>query len=169
MFCPNCGKKNPDDAKFCDGCGTTLGDQPAAAPVSPPASAPAAAPAPLKAAVPPPAPLPPVYAPPAQPAYNAPPPAYYPPPAQQAFAPEDLNKPMSIGAFIGTYLLLAVPLLNIFLLFKWAFGSNVNRNKKNLARAILIISLIVIAIMIAVSILFAGFWPAIMDYFSGLG
>jgi hypothetical protein len=31
MFCPNCGLQNPDNAKFCANCGTTLvaGSQPA--------------------------------------------------------------------------------------------------------------------------------------------
>lgn len=24
MFCPNCGVKNPDEAKFCFGCGKPL-------------------------------------------------------------------------------------------------------------------------------------------------
>ena len=24
MFCPNCGVRNPDEAKFCSGCGKPL-------------------------------------------------------------------------------------------------------------------------------------------------
>jgi hypothetical protein len=28
MFCPNCGKKIPDDARFCTGCGKKFGDRP---------------------------------------------------------------------------------------------------------------------------------------------
>ena len=30
MFCKNCGKNLPDNARFCDGCGAQLGDAPAA-------------------------------------------------------------------------------------------------------------------------------------------
>ena len=31
MFCPNCGKENPDGVAFCGGCGMSFGT-PAAAP-----------------------------------------------------------------------------------------------------------------------------------------
>jgi len=33
MFCPKCGKNNPDQAKFCQGCGQTMSAPQAAAPV----------------------------------------------------------------------------------------------------------------------------------------
>jgi predicted amidophosphoribosyltransferase len=35
MFCPNCGKSNPDDSRFCESCGTNMLEAPAA-PVAPP-------------------------------------------------------------------------------------------------------------------------------------
>lgn len=44
MFCPNCGKQLPDDAKFCGGCGNRL-EAPQQAPAAPAApAAPKAAP-----------------------------------------------------------------------------------------------------------------------------
>lgn len=35
MFCNNCGKQNPDGAKFCSGCGSTISVEPPVAPVQP--------------------------------------------------------------------------------------------------------------------------------------
>ncbi len=46
MFCPNCGKKLPDNAQFCDACGSACG---AGAPVQP--STPPVSPAPQNANV----------------------------------------------------------------------------------------------------------------------
>ena len=45
MFCPNCGKENPDGVAFCGGCGMAFG-APAAAPAAEAAPAPAAEAAP---------------------------------------------------------------------------------------------------------------------------
>ncbi|NPV91619.1 MAG: RDD family protein [Firmicutes bacterium] len=51
MFCSKCGTPNPDNSKFCQGCGNGLAvDQPAAQPPAPPPSPPPAAPPPPTAA-----------------------------------------------------------------------------------------------------------------------
>ncbi len=55
MFCPNCGKNLPDNAMFCDGCGTRLAAAPAQAPVQP--QAPVYAQPPVQAPVQPQAPV----------------------------------------------------------------------------------------------------------------
>ncbi|PKM95577.1 MAG: hypothetical protein CVU84_05615 [Firmicutes bacterium HGW-Firmicutes-1] len=55
---------------------------------------------------------------------------------------------MSVLSYLGTFLLLFIPLVNIVLLFIWAFSSKINRNKKNFAIAYLIITVIMIVIMI---------------------
>jgi hypothetical protein len=46
--------------------------------------------------------------------------------------------PLSTGEFMLITLLLCIPLVNIILLFIWAFSNNVNINKRNYSRAALI-------------------------------
>lgn len=137
MFCNNCGNKLPDDAKFCGGCGTRFEPaQPAYASAEQTATQPSS---------------PPVYAPPMQ----TPPPYQqsYSPPQQQPFYSSQIdNGPLSVGQYIGMFLLLLVPILNIVLLFVWGFGGAINPNKKNFARAYLIM----IAIGIVIGIVLGG-------------
>ena len=145
MFCPNCGKQNPDDAKFCESCGSTLSAAaaPKAEPVAPPPQPPIQPPLAQYSAPPPP-----------PPAYQAPPRQqnYYqqPPPAYNAAGN---TAPMSVGSYIGTMILFAIPLVGFILMLVWAFGSNVNQNKKNLSRAYLIMMLIGIVLAIVLSVL----------------
>jgi hypothetical protein len=69
-----------------------------------------------------------------------------------------LTKPMSFGDWIKTLLLMIIPLVNIILLFVWAFSDNTNINKKNFARADLVLMLIgiVLYIIIFIVILSSG-------------
>jgi hypothetical protein len=55
---------------------------------------------------------------------------------------------VGVGGFLGMILLQCVPILNIILLFKWSFGRTVNLNRKNLARAILILWILSILIFV---------------------
>lgn len=88
MYCPNCGRENPDGVAFCGGCGKAFGaaPQPQAQPVD---TQPAAAPAPVAPAAPAPAPVaePVVAAPIAAPA-AAPAPAPAPAPQAQPIEPQ---------------------------------------------------------------------------------
>ncbi len=83
------------------------------------------------------------------PQYQAPNPGYVPPTQQpyyqqpvQPVYQNDLNAPMSVGQYIGTMILMGIPLVGFILMLVWSFGSNVNKNKKNYARAALIIGII---------------------------
>ncbi|MEA5060785.1 MAG: zinc ribbon domain-containing protein [Candidatus Pelethousia sp.] len=123
MFCEQCGRQLPDGAKFCDGCGAKnaadqAGYQQPSAPVS---SAPPSSYAAQGYASPQPAAT---YAPPSYnaPSYNAP------------------TEPLSVGQYIGMFLLMCIPIANIVLLFVWSFGHSANLNKRNYARAALILS-----------------------------
>ncbi|NLZ27351.1 MAG: hypothetical protein GX887_00120, partial [Firmicutes bacterium] len=54
------------------------------------------------------------------------------------------KEPLGVGQYIGMFLLMCVPLLNIIMLFVWSFGSPVNPNRKNFARASLIMAAVLI-------------------------
>jgi hypothetical protein len=150
MYCPNCGKQNPDDAKFCESCGAPTGaaETPKAAPPPPP-------PQPQYSPPPPP---PPVYAAPAQQQYYQQPPSY-----QAAGAGSGNTAPMSVGQFLGTIILVSIPLVGFILMLVWAFGSDVNQNKKNLSRAMLILMLIGIVLGIVMGGLLGGLIANLFD------
>ena len=146
MFCENCGNKLPDGAKFCGGCGAKT--EPAQ-----PAYTAAEEPAPAH-----PAPPPPVYTPPAQTAYA--------PHQPSAYLGNPGSDPLRVGQYIGMLLLMCVPILNIILLFVWSFGSSANLNKKNFARA----SLILGAIGLILSIVFGAALSSIIgELLGGMG
>lgn len=60
------------------------------------------------------------------------------------------NEPVSIGNWIITFILLAIPLVNIILLIVWAVSSTVPQSKKNFAVAYLIffIALAVLGVVV---------------------
>ena len=68
--------------------------------------------------------------------------------------PENVTqyKPMSIGDWIITGLIFAIPIVGFVMLFVWAFGSNTQPSKANWAKA----TLIIIGISILLSFLFFG-------------
>ncbi len=57
-------------------------------------------------------------------------------------------KPVTIGEWMITYLLLSIPVVNIILIFVWAFGNNTPVSKANWAKALLIWFLISIVIYV---------------------
>jgi hypothetical protein len=144
MFCESCGANVPENSTFCVSCGARVDTQTVDMTASSAGGAP-----------PPPPPAGPLgqAAPPPPPAYGAA--LQTAPPLQQSYAQpvaygqvQPGNEPLSVGQYIGMFLLMCVPLLNIILLFVWGFGSMINPNRKNFARAALIIILISMIIMI---------------------
>jgi len=51
---------------------------------------------------------------------------------------------ISLGEWIITFIVLAIPLVNIIMLFVWGFSSSTNPNKQNFCKATLIIYLVAI-------------------------
>ncbi len=73
------------------------------------------------------------------------------------------EKPMSIGAWIVTFILTAIPVRNIILLLIWAISTKTNKSKKSFAAAVLILSVIgavLGGLALVLLIKFGGFNPA---------
>ena len=68
---------------------------------------------------------------------------------------------ISMKSWVLTTILLAIPLVNIIMLFVWAFDGSTNPNKKNYARASLLIGAIVLALYLV--FLFAIIMPLIKN------
>ena len=66
--------------------------------------------------------------------------------------------PMSVGEWVVTTIILAIPIVGFIMLFVWGFGSNTQPSKANWAKA----ALIMIGISIVMSFLFLGSLLAIM-------
>ncbi|MEG1810740.1 MAG: zinc-ribbon domain-containing protein [Clostridia bacterium] len=73
-------------------------------------------------------------------------------PAQQP----NQNTVMSLGSYLGTLLLMGLPIAGFILTIVWACGGCENKNKINLSRAMLII----MAIGVVISIIFIVFFSA---------
>ncbi|MHB1484172.1 MAG: zinc-ribbon domain-containing protein [Saccharofermentanales bacterium] len=89
-------------------------------------------------------------------------------PAQPAFQNNFINndQPLGIGQYIGMFILMGIPLVGFILTLVWAFGSNVNTNKKNYARAVLILGVIAGILMV---IFYGIIIAAMSSIFSSMG
>lgn len=91
-----------------------------------------------------------------QPQYYAPAPQYAPP----------AEAPVSIGDWVLSFFVMCIPVVNIIMMFVWAFSSGTNKSKSNFFKAQLIIWLVItlISIIAAVVLVSAGF--SLIGYFS---
>ncbi|HPK14728.1 MAG TPA: zinc ribbon domain-containing protein [Clostridia bacterium] len=96
-----------------------------------------------------------------QASYAPPPPAY-----QSVPAINPLTQPMRTGEFFWMMFVFAIPLVGFICSLVWAFGGNVNLNRKNLSRAVLIWMLVSIILTIVVSIILALLGASLADAFS---
>ena len=146
-FCTECGTNIPDGIQFCTNCGKPM--KKAEAPVkteTPVVETPTVAvPVPSPVAPPPPPAAQPVASPApvyAQPVNTG----EQPPPAGSPYAV------MSIGSYIGSSLLMSIPFIGFLICIIWACGGCKNYNRRNFARATLILSLIAVAIITIIMI-----------------
>lgn len=70
------------------------------------------------------------------------------------------NSAMGTGAYLRTILLMCIPLIGFILTVVWACGGTSNLNKRNLARAYLVLMMIVFAIGISAYLLMQAYFPA---------
>jgi uncharacterized membrane protein YdbT with pleckstrin-like domain len=66
--------------------------------------------------------------------------------------------PISVGEWVITIIIIAIPIVGFIMLFVWGFGSNTQPSKANWAKA----ALIMIGISIVLSFLFLGSLLGIM-------
>ncbi len=140
-FCTSCGAPLTPGSKFCTACGTTVAPT-QQAPTPPPAQ--------------------PQYQQPQyqQPQYQqpAPPaaPVYQQPPVYPTTAAADPREAvLKTGAYVGMFILSAIPIVGFILMIVWAVSDTVNRNKRNYARAYWVLMLISVCLSILITIIIA--------------
>ena len=77
--------------------------------------------------------------------------------------PPSEYKPLTIGDWIVTQLLLMIPLVGLVLMFVWAFSSDTHPSKKTYCQATLIIAGCFLALGVLALIVFGGL-AAIMSH-----
>lgn len=66
------------------------------------------------------------------------------------------SEPSSVGSWVGTLLLMAIPIVNIVMLCVWGFGNTADLSKKNWARAQLIFTAVELVLIVIFFTAFAG-------------
>ncbi|GEM_PF-6153383 len=123
MECANCGTELNTGDLFCPACGTSAGQLSVSA------------------------------SPEKIPAWAEPPATAVSPSRAVKSRPSTKNEIMGVGAVIGMYLLMAIPIIGQILMIVWAFGSG-KKMRKNIAAAHLILML-----------LFIGFYVLLLKYY----
>lgn len=145
-YCQKCGARLPEDSAVCTMCGfdNAQAAQPGAGahaqPFNPGGPAPGQAPP---------------YGQPNSAPYSAP-------------AHDPRRDPLSVGDIFVSWLLLSIPIVNVVMVIVWLTSSKTNVNKKNFAKAALIMYAIGIVLSIIASLLFSivgiGTAVALDDY-----
>ncbi|KMY50412.1 hypothetical protein [Peribacillus loiseleuriae] len=75
-------------------------------------------------------------------------------PTQNLEHPPSNTNIVSVKSWLGTLALLLIPIVNIILLFVWAFDGEFNVNRKNFAKAQLILMAIIIGLYLIIFVFF---------------
>ncbi len=136
MICRSCGTQMDDNSLFCPKCRAVTSDQTSPAPQQPPYQSSSYQ----------------------QPIYQQP--MYQQPIIQQNFVSDQI---VSVGDWIGTFILSAIPFVGFILLLVWAFGSTTKKSKSNYAKAVLIMLIIV---LILYGVVFAIFGASFFGFYN---
>lgn len=96
-----------------------------------------------------------------QPPYQQP---YQPAPPAPAFDPT--TQVMSIGSYIGMFILSSIPLVNVICWIVWLCSPSTNKNKKNFIWATIILSLIT---SVVATVCYLAFGTALLGALSSAG
>jgi len=77
------------------------------------------------------------------------------------------QQPMSVKDWLITFLILAIPVVGLVMLFIYAFGNDQNIHKQNWAKAQLIWMAIILALVFLVFLIFGSIFAAAMAGRSG--
>ena len=187
-FCTECGTNNPGNNVFCTECGKPLpntgsGDSAVVIPAAQTEAYGGAPPVPGSAntITPPLPPTPPAPAPGSANTYTPPPPVPFPavnniqsPPPNAGFAgsktPQPVNTSVhgviSVGGYVGTLILFSIPIIGWIACIIMAIVAK-NPNRRNFARAMLIITIIMIAISVVLYFILGWIWEVILEYAQG--
>lgn len=66
------------------------------------------------------------------------------------------NQPVSMGNWMITFLVLAIPIVNLIMLFYWAFTSSTNPSKRSYCQAILMYGLVALGVVAVAVIITAA-------------
>lgn len=72
-----------------------------------------------------------------------------------------IQTPVSIGEWMITLLIMTLPLINVIMLFIWAFSGNSNISKANWAKATIIWGVIIIAVYLFFILLLGGLFTGL--------
>ena len=80
--------------------------------------------------------------------------------------PGETDKPMKMRNWIPVFIIHLIPLLNIIMLFVWAFSSKTNKSKKSYAGVMLIFTAIMLVLSVAAGFVYICFFnPDLMSKF----
>ncbi len=97
---------------------------------------------------------------PQQPVYNQ-------PPVQQPFYPpyDPTTQVMSVGQYVGMFILSAIPIVNIICWIVWLCSSNTNKNKKNYIKASIILWIIGLVIWLIILAILTATGASLGSYY----